>query len=76
MNTTAPENPEALKVSTSVLTAWRDARDALNALFAQALFALLILLALRSARTWIIRPSTDWPEAWPYYAVCETGRSS
>jgi hypothetical protein len=48
----------------------------LNALFAQALFALLILLALRSARTWIIRPSTDWPEAWSYYAVCETGRSS
>jgi hypothetical protein len=42
MNTTAPENPEALKISTSILTAWSDARDAFIALFAQALFALLI----------------------------------
>jgi hypothetical protein len=69
MSTTAPKNREALKVSTSILTAWRDARDALIALFAQALFALLILLAMRSARTWIIRPPTDWPEARSYYAV-------
>jgi hypothetical protein len=69
MTTAALENPERLKVFTSILTAWRDARDALNALFVQALFALLILLAMRSARTWIIRPPTDWPEVQSYYAV-------
>jgi hypothetical protein len=67
MTTTALENPEPLKVSTSILTAWRDARDVLVTLFAQALFAMLILLAMRSAR-WFF-PPTDWSEVPSYFAV-------
>jgi hypothetical protein len=68
MNTTALKNPEPLRVSTSILTAWRDARDALIALFTPALFALLILLAMRSVRTWIFPPA-DWSEVPSYFAV-------
>jgi hypothetical protein len=46
MNSAAPETPEALAFSTAVLSAWRDVRDALTALFTPALIAFLILLAL------------------------------
>jgi len=46
MKSSTPENPKALKISISIVTAWRDARDALSALFAPALIAFLILLAL------------------------------
>lgn len=54
MKSSTPENPKALKISISIVTAWRDMRDALSALFAPALIAFLILLALRIVRLWIM----------------------
>jgi hypothetical protein len=57
MNMPAPENRKALELFTSVVTAWRDVRDGLSALFAPAMIAFLILLARGIVRTWIM-PST------------------
>src|SRR5262249_43794688 len=49
-NTAAPEKPNALKISTSVVTALRDTGYAVSQLFVPALIAFLIFLAL-----WIVR---------------------
>jgi hypothetical protein len=49
-NTAAPEKPNPLKISTSVVTALRDTGYAVSQLFVPALIAFLILLAL-----WIVR---------------------
>src|SRR5258708_36555316 len=65
MNTAAPENPKTLKVSTSIVTAWRDTGDTLSALFAPATVAFLILLALWLVRG-RIRPTTVGLETLPY----------
>ena len=64
MNTAAPENPKTLKVSTSIVTAWRDTGDTLSALFAPATVAFLILLALWLVRG-RIRPTTGGLETLP-----------
>jgi hypothetical protein len=58
MNETAPDNFKALKLSTAVGTAWRDVRDVLSVLFAPALIAFLILLALGIVRARVM-PSTS-----------------
>ena len=54
MNTAAPENPEAPKFSTAVVTAWHDMRDVLRVLFTPALIVFLILLALGILRVQIV----------------------
>jgi len=46
MNPAAPKHTEALKVSTAVVTAWRDTRAALSALLTPALVMVLILWTL------------------------------
>jgi hypothetical protein len=46
MNTAAPERTKGLKVSTAVVTAWRDTRDALSTLRRLALAMFLVLWAL------------------------------
>jgi hypothetical protein len=70
MNTAAPESPKSLKVFTSIVTAWRDARDALSALFVPALIAFPIFLALWIARGWIRLSTAGGVETLSYNVVC------
>src|SRR5262249_44949505 len=69
MNAATLENPKTLNVSVSIVTAWRDAHDALSALFVLALITFPIFLAVGIWEGWIRRSAIGGVETLSYNFV-------